>query len=781
MRINMLDSHHDNLAESLKNKLTQQDIQTINEYFLDSLKFISQTYQNRKNKLILALNYILKKEIDTSYLLIIEESKAPDQYFQEFGIWQHIQRIQAILDHPCPEYILDKNRRQLDLKQHIKNYIIDQVQTELTKLKQEKVNQSDLKICFTISEFQEAVKKHKTLPKNARLEIAAGYMKQSCSEAITWLAEQIENGNCPEGLIVEFIKSVDDESFIRLTKALTNLNCPKNLHLNFTKCSIGMSSAFALSDVLKTGLCKEGLSIDISERGLGYSRGIGSFGAKALAEALESDKCPKNFTLNIKDNNIGIDGQLAIMKTIAQGHCPANFEIDFLCVANEESMEIYSSIQSALTNGHFPAKVPLVFYLGEKTLPGLKAIITGLQSEKSPSGLRVYIRSNQIHRIENDELISIEDNLGNGLAIEMAKGIIAGKFPANLTLDIAYNHIEAKGAKELAKAMVHPNCPEGLTISLSNEIGIEGAEAIKHALASGKCPPGLKINYESVEHNEINNEIKKILKEGEKAYGHLAAERIMVLYQSKRKANSNSAFFPVPNELLNKIAENVEPYQSKERLNHVSHSITPEIYKQILPLTTQLCKFKVLPTTMLDKIKVADKLNYIGKTQLEFTPDIKFSEIQLIAKKLQASGLECQAFKGSQKPHHINVNMDLETAKTIIHIPPEIKDKVFIYSHDSAQGKTTIQFSEDAPWRDIQDFERAIKKRGFECVAHHGFSTSAYIKIDLEKLCSWLQQKCFATKNENNWYGLFPSVISYFTNQPTVNQKEMNQAPTFQK
>lgn len=111
--------------------------------------------------------------------------------------------------------------------------------------------------------------------------------------------------------------------------------------------------------------------------------------------------------------------------------------------------------------------------------------------------------------------------------------------------------------------------------------------------------------------------------------------------------------------------------------------------------------------------------------------------------------------------------MDLDEAKIMIskHISENLRDKVSTSSNDSKQGKTTIKFSNEILWNDILEFERTLNNNGFECVASQEFSTLAYIKIDLMKLCDWLHQKCFTSQKENKWWGLFSRFVPDFSSQ----------------
>lgn len=93
--------------------------------------------------------------------------------------------------------------------------------------------------------------------------------------------------------------------------------------LAFAWNTIGNSGLEILSnEALTTGLCSEGLSIDLS------GNDINAMGIEYLAKALESGKCPEKLSINLRNNNIFGNAVKRLVTAIRSGKLPAGLEID---------------------------------------------------------------------------------------------------------------------------------------------------------------------------------------------------------------------------------------------------------------------------------------------------------------------------------------------------------------------------------------------------------------------------------------------------------------------
>lgn len=227
---------------------------------------------------------------------------------------------------------------------------------------------------------------------------------------------------------------------------------------------------------------------------------------------------------------------------------------------------------------------------------------------------------------------------GNKGAILIAEGIRSGFFPTHLELDISNNNIGLKGVNAIAEALTSGNCPEGLTLILSDEIGLEGANTIKKALSSGKCPTGLNIK---IGHPKNDKKVVDIIANGMNNYRGLSAQRLNTLYQGMRSLFS--PFRLLPSEIVYKIGEYTDPEQIKRCLN-----IYNKFEKEVLPLHEQFARFNIPFISIISNIVVNNKLEKIC-----LVSEKDFLLVHLFTHRLQEYGLNCAVIRGPDLSNYI--------------------------------------------------------------------------------------------------------------------------------
>jgi NLR family CARD domain-containing protein 3 len=124
--------------------------------------------------------------------------------------------------------------------------------------------------------------------------------------------------------------------------------------LDFAWNTIGNSGLGILSnEALATGLCSEGLSIDLS------GNEINAMGIEHLAKALESGKCPDKLSINLRNNNIFGKSVQHLVSAIRCGKLPSGLEIDLTgnkLLGKRDVEELTAAVESITT----PAEILII-------------------------------------------------------------------------------------------------------------------------------------------------------------------------------------------------------------------------------------------------------------------------------------------------------------------------------------------------------------------------------------------------------------------------------------
>ncbi len=150
---------------------------------------------------------------------------------------------------------------------------------------------------------------------------------------------------------------------------------PQGLDVSLCYSDIDDEGAKAIADAIQSEKCPQRLSIDL------YCNNIGDEGVKAITDALQSKNCPAELNMRLGCNNIGDKGLKMIADALLSRKCPAGLninlyssyfggalekEIDYLVQRNKDYHELnalnrFASIRAFFmsTQQFFPKEIKL--------------------------------------------------------------------------------------------------------------------------------------------------------------------------------------------------------------------------------------------------------------------------------------------------------------------------------------------------------------------------------------------------------------------------------------